>query len=233
MLVVGFNLGAAADQPAISQKIDLTVTDVTGLDVHRPVTGGVPLAEGAAVAGSQFLLTNDQGEQVPCQTSIMAQWNDGSARWILLDFQAAPPPNGTARFALSWGDQLKMLAPRQPVYSPERSKRMIQSGSIQLSPATDGLLDIGDRLSIRMTLIDDQGQHCGASHGRVNSRWLDRYEARCSCVELFFAPTDRACWASSFAPRSLPDPPPCVWNLTCWSIPMRVSYSRFAGYRWK
>ena len=54
-LVVSFNPGAAADQPAISQKIDLTVTDVTGLDMHRPVTGGVPLAEGAAVADSQFL----------------------------------------------------------------------------------------------------------------------------------------------------------------------------------
>jgi hypothetical protein len=112
------------------------------------------------VADSQFLLTNDQGEQVPCQTSILAQWNDGSARWILLDFQAAPPPSGTARFALSWGDQLELLAPRQPVCSPERPKEILQSGSIQLSPATNGLLDIGDRLSIRMTLIDDQGQHC-------------------------------------------------------------------------
>jgi len=63
------------------------------------------LVEGAAPDGVKFALYDENGEPVPCQISVLARWKDGSARWVLLDFQAEPSANGTASFKLSWGNR--------------------------------------------------------------------------------------------------------------------------------
>mgnify|MGYP001119422526 CR=1 FL=1 len=84
-----------AAETAPPRELALSVQDLTGLDGLRPVSGGVPLAAGAASRGAAFVLTDEQGETVPCQSHVLTRWKDGSARWVLLDFQAAPPPAGT------------------------------------------------------------------------------------------------------------------------------------------
>ena len=90
-LVIGRGIDATAE-------VTLTVRDTVGLNSRRPVTGGIPLAQGTAPADSPFFLKDDRGESVPCQTSVLARWKDGSVRWLLLDFLAGPPPNGMAEF---------------------------------------------------------------------------------------------------------------------------------------
>ena len=82
------------------EHLDIRVRDITGLKSLRPVTGGVPLPEGAAPDGTHFALFDENSKPVPCQSSILARWNDGSVRWVLLDFQAEPPANGMAYFKL-------------------------------------------------------------------------------------------------------------------------------------
>ncbi|PIW18885.1 MAG: hypothetical protein COW34_04110, partial [Armatimonadetes bacterium CG17_big_fil_post_rev_8_21_14_2_50_66_6] len=78
----------------------LTVRDTAGLRKLRPVTGGVPLAEGAAPDSTVFALRDEEGKPVPLQTSVRARWEDGSARWVLLDFQADPTADGEERYTL-------------------------------------------------------------------------------------------------------------------------------------
>ncbi|NCO40087.1 MAG: hypothetical protein AUJ96_18770 [Armatimonadetes bacterium CG2_30_66_41] len=46
----------------------LTVRDTAGLRKLRPVTGGVPLAEGAAPDSTVFALRDEEGKPVPLQT---------------------------------------------------------------------------------------------------------------------------------------------------------------------
>lgn len=91
----------------------ILVRDLTGLSVPRPVSGGVPLPEGAT-RGDAFALRDEQGQAVPVQTQVLARWHDGSARWVLLDFVAAPPPHGVARLRLSW-DTPATSAPAVPL----------------------------------------------------------------------------------------------------------------------
>src|SRR5690606_10610891 len=70
--------------------MDISVKDLAGLDIQRALTGGIPIAEGAAPKGSQFVLLDHNDQPVPCQTEVLATWEEGSARWVLLDFQAKP-----------------------------------------------------------------------------------------------------------------------------------------------
>jgi hypothetical protein len=131
-----------------------------GLAGRRPVTGGVPLARAVAPKGSHFFLTDDRGESVPCQTAVLATWEDGSARWVLLDFQAAPPPGGTSQFTLLWNDDAHGPAPRLPVRTHGGTEQVIDTGTLRLQVAADAALSIDNRLDIQLTLIDAQGESC-------------------------------------------------------------------------
>ena len=128
------------------------------------------MAIGVAPKGSHFVLANEQGELVSCQTTVLARWKDESVRWVLLDFQAAPPPGGTARFTLGWSNRPRGPAPQLPVETVDRAKGVIQAGTMQLGLADDALLSVSDRLDVRFTLIDDQGRPC---QGVVESRAVE------------------------------------------------------------
>ena len=93
------------------KELFITVQDTAGIDTLRPLTGGVPIAEGAALEGSVFILRDNQGNTVPLQTSVLARWKDGSARWLLLDFQSRPPANGKLSYVLSWEESTQ---PKEP-----------------------------------------------------------------------------------------------------------------------
>ncbi len=147
---------------AAGEPLTVRVHDTSGTGTLRPLTGGVPLARGVAPDGVDFLLLRKDGTPVPCQTSILARWKDGSARWVLLDFQAAPPPNETATFQLKTKDSAEPVAPKTPIQVLGRSPVSIQTGSLGLSTSKDALLRIGERIDVGLTLRDSDGQLCRA-----------------------------------------------------------------------
>ena len=142
------------------EQLDILVRDVIGIKSLRPVTGGVPLAEGAATNGINFVLYDEKDKSVPCQSSVLARWKDGSARWVLLDFPAEPPANGTANFKLSWGKTAGTVDPESPVKIAGREKPSIETSGIVLSPVKDALLRISDRVDLKFSLTDSKGQAC-------------------------------------------------------------------------
>ena len=155
---------AAGDLKDISptKQLDISVRDTTGLKSLRPVTGGVPLTQGAAPEGVDFALCDENGKPVPCQTSVLGQWKNRSARWVLLDFQAEPPANGTAHFKLSWGKKVKTVDPEFPVRVTGREKPSVETRNIVLSLVKDALLRISDRVDLKLSLTDSRGQDCKA-----------------------------------------------------------------------
>ncbi|OGV67957.1 MAG: hypothetical protein A3K19_19025 [Lentisphaerae bacterium RIFOXYB12_FULL_65_16] len=127
-------------------ELRISVRDLAGLSTRRPVTGGVPIAEGTAPAGAAFRLTDPDGHDVPLQTAVLARWNDGSARWVLLDFLAAPPTGGQADYTLTWSAE---SAPVTASFAP-----------VALRAQDGGLLNISDRLDALLLLTDESGQVC-------------------------------------------------------------------------
>lgn len=128
--------------------LQLTVRDLSGVGGQRPVTGGVPLPQGAAPAGADFALTTAAGHPVPLQARVLARWKDGSARWVLLDFMADIPAAGCAAFALS------TTRPRAPV--PAFDGVPLAAG------AAGGILAIADALQVALELTLDTGEVCAA-----------------------------------------------------------------------
>ena len=160
LIPAAFSLASGSKSTSSMKQLDILVRDVTGLKSLRPVTGGVPLVEGAAPKGVDFVLYNENDKPVPCQISVLARWKDGSARWVLLDFQAEPPANGTANFKLSWSNTAGTVDHESPVKITGREKPSIETRNIKLSPVKDALLRISDRVDLKFSLTDSKGQAC-------------------------------------------------------------------------
>lgn len=138
------------------------VQDIAGLGTLRPLTGGVPIAEGAAPEGTVFVLRDDRGNAVPLQTSVLARWKDGSARWLLLDFQSKPPADGKLSYVLSWGEAMQPQEPDVVVYQSTEEGPALESGDVTVSLADGALLNISERLDIVFSLTDAKGRICDA-----------------------------------------------------------------------
>ncbi len=151
-------------------ELEIDVWNKSGLTSVRPVTGGVPLAQGVAPEGTGFMLHDDTNKAVPCQTSVLARWKDGSARWVLLDFQSAPPVDGKAHYTLSWGTEVKKIQPKVMVRTRAGKNPSVKSGKIEIVTGKDALLRISDRFDIGLTLTDSKGQTC---RGRVESEDIE------------------------------------------------------------
>ncbi|MGD9496228.1 MAG: hypothetical protein AB7Y46_07955, partial [Armatimonadota bacterium] len=139
-------------------SLDLTVRDCTDSDLPRPVTGGVPIAEGAAPAGVIFHLADERGESVPVQAQVIGRWGDGSARWVLLDFVATPPAGSAQRCRLTWGDR-PAAAPPVPCAAVDPAPTLV-CGDLTLAPGEDCLLRVGESLGVDLRLILADGSRC-------------------------------------------------------------------------
>jgi hypothetical protein len=126
------------------EPLHLTVCDLTGMGGSRPVTGGVPLPQGAAPAATDFALATADGQPVALQTQILARWKDGSARWVLLDFAGVIPAAGRAEFVLT--------ADRVP--GPAASF----NGVAITACSERGVLALGDELRVALELTLDSGE---------------------------------------------------------------------------
>jgi hypothetical protein len=83
---------------------------VSGPEGYQPhgeiVSGGMPFAYGAVKTEGNLRLLNDQGKEVPLQTRVLAQWPDGSLKWVLFTF-----PTGPGALRCEYGTQVR----REPV----------------------------------------------------------------------------------------------------------------------
>ncbi len=140
------------------EQLSIIVRDMAGLDSLRPVTGGVPIAEGMASEGSVFVLHGPEGHEIPLQASVLARWQDGSVRWVLLDFQAKPSANDTQHYLLSWGRNKRPELPGVPVSHVGGKNPVLESGDVRIALADDALLNISERVDIGLSLTDSEGR---------------------------------------------------------------------------
>lgn len=133
--------------------LDLLITDTTGHRLARPITSGVPIAEGSAPEGTRFTLWDADGREAPVQATVLARWKDGSARWVLLDFQAAPPASGQLRYRLGWGEG-EAAAPAIPAQGKGDT---ISAGEVVVTADSDALLEISGGKRVTFTVEDAEG----------------------------------------------------------------------------
>ena len=162
ILFSGMLPGVKSDLAAGQSYMDITVREMAGLSQQRMVSGGIPVPEGAAPEGSRFNLLDSNGKTIPCQWDILARWKDGSARWVLLDFQSGAKANTTDNYRLVWDSHYKETQPSIPVRVSRGNILSASSGKVRLQTVKGALLRISDRYDIRLILTDKQGVRCEA-----------------------------------------------------------------------
>lgn len=154
-----------------SSYIDVDVREMAGITGRRAVTGGVPIPRGAAPSGSRFTLADESGTDVPCQSAVLATWEDGSARWVLLDFQANPQRHATKGFRLRWGHHpAKDVLPAQPAKATDGKSVSIRSGNVRIQAVPHALVRISDRFDVHLVLTD---RHGARAEAMVNSAVIE------------------------------------------------------------
>ena len=67
--------------------IPLVVSERAGVCRRdEPVQSGIPLPKGAVRALDELALVDEEGSSVPVQLESLSRWEDGSQRWVLLNF---------------------------------------------------------------------------------------------------------------------------------------------------
>ena len=90
--------------PAEAETLNVTLDNAAAVERRAwPVTAGVPLARGRLQDAAQTRLLDTAGREMPLQTRVLTRWNDGSVKWLLLDFQANVGPNAKATYTLHHG----------------------------------------------------------------------------------------------------------------------------------
>lgn len=106
---------------AVSVKIPLTVRNFAPHACPRlPIWTGVPLPRSAAADPAALRLLDSSGAAVPAQFDVLATWSDGSIKWVLVSFFAAPgaaagEPPAAEEFVLVADDASPAPPPAQPV----------------------------------------------------------------------------------------------------------------------
>jgi len=94
---------AAAAGCTSAVEVRLMVADDAGtVRKGGVVTSGVPFARGA-VKDVARLSVSVGGKHIPAQFIETAPWDDGSARWALMDTQVDVPADGTAELVVRNG----------------------------------------------------------------------------------------------------------------------------------
>ncbi|GAG23175.1 unnamed protein product, partial [marine sediment metagenome] len=95
MVIAGVAAGGAL------KAMPLVVEEPSGVArAAWPVTSGVPWPKGMIRDESRVVLRASGGRTLPCQTRALTRWEDGSVKWLLLDFQTNLGPREKKLFAL-------------------------------------------------------------------------------------------------------------------------------------
>jgi hypothetical protein len=152
-LIAAFTLSPVLVVCATSRgaEVALKVEEPSGISrTAWPVTSGVPIAQGALKDGDGVALFNAGGRQTPLQTDVLSRWPDGSARWLLLDFQIDLAARETKTLTLRYGNGVA----REPVAS-----------GVQVASSAEGVTLVSGPLQVRLSI---------ERFRLLDAVWLDR-----------------------------------------------------------
>ena len=148
----------------------------------EPVTVGIPLPRGKLMDTVGLVLLDPERGQLPLQSQPLARWQDGSLKWILLDFQARIPANAAKELLLENRETRQENPPLQLMINEQTPELVIDSGAARFYVSTDILRPFSRVVVDGRELLSEHGssviltdQDGGKSQATVSS-W--EWEAR-------------------------------------------------------
>lgn len=98
--------------------------------VDWPVTAGVPLSRGALRDEKLARLHDEKKQELALQTRTLSRWEDGSIKWLLLDFQANIAPRQTVNYRLETGAAANVKSPSPLKISEDAERISVDTGRL-------------------------------------------------------------------------------------------------------
>ena len=121
---------------AAYERLDLSVRGAEGRRLTAPVTSGVPFPEGVLASSENLRMRDRESGVVPLQARTLGRWPDGTVKWALLDFQAAPASGSVC--ILEYGSDVAR--------DDRRSSLMVDDGAAAVTIDTGRLTITVDKL---------------------------------------------------------------------------------------
>jgi hypothetical protein len=97
-------------------SIPVTVAEPSGAArAGEGVHSGIPLLKGTVKSPDELILVNDRGEPAPVQFETLSKWEDGSLRWVLLNFRETIGANQTKSYTLRTRKPNETVSPGERV----------------------------------------------------------------------------------------------------------------------
>ncbi len=130
----GANTRDEAEVPATGGRVPLDFEEPTGTSRRAwPVTEGFPFPKGALNSVGQIRIVEEDGRALACQVRPLAEWPDGSLRWVLLDFQTDIVAGENKRLYLEYGPDVSPPAPERAIRIEETEKTVtVDTGPLQV-----------------------------------------------------------------------------------------------------
>ena len=129
---------AALPQKATRQSSEVAVTELVLGNPHDQPVSDVPLRIGVDLPRGRFhedvfALRTESGEPTTVQTTPLAQWSDGSLKWVLFDFVASNVPSGRSCYSIAVPTDVATTTDFQsrPVVTVDRDVIAIQCGDLR------------------------------------------------------------------------------------------------------
>ncbi len=125
---------------ATTKRIPLRLSGAPGIEYEsRPVTFGIPFAEGELKRGAPIRITTESGTPIPCQTDCLATWKKDLeyVRWLLVDLQTDLGGGPELPLTLEHGEGVKECTPENGItVGHEDGLLSIDTGAMQLQLRT-------------------------------------------------------------------------------------------------
>ena len=132
--------------------IDVNVSNFLPADCpSMPVWTGVALPPAAVADPGALRLADAAGQAVPAQFDVLARWRDGSVRWVLVSWFAAPRAAASAddpsrqTFLLTTAGAASAPQPAQPAAAlPDTHRYLVRTGPLEFALSRHGFTGLGD-----------------------------------------------------------------------------------------
>ncbi len=120
-----FNTGTAvfaakSVKQAAGISLPVTVAEPSGAArTGEGVHSGIPFTKGTVKSLDDLILVDAQGKPVPVQFETLSKWEDGSQRWVLLNFRETLSANGAKTYTLHAGSPTESVTPPERVVITE------------------------------------------------------------------------------------------------------------------
>jgi hypothetical protein len=143
------------------QQVELLVWPAEGqMESDWPIMTGVPFPQGVLFEQKQVRLLDDNGNEVPCQTSVRSAWNrHGSIRWLGLDFIGRLSKPG-ARYTVEYGRQVRRAATSQMDVDENAEAIRVNTGPLRFTVRKRGF-NLIDEVTLNGASVSRQNAKAG------------------------------------------------------------------------